>query len=384
MKKYLDRFKYIWVFAGYYLAMAMIIVLISKYLKDKGLTAEQIGVVVSAATIFSMLLQPVLGAAQEMISSKIATAIALGISGVTGFVFAFVDSYILMVLLYGFTMGLFYSIEPYLDRLAVEAPHPYRLLRGGGTVGFAIGAQICGLVYEHISPMMLFWLYIIFTASSIVCMLLSRGVNEGLKKEKRHYGRELFGNAMLWKYMLVLALFYVNCNLNITFLPIFYTSSGVSESTYGLILLLATLMELPVLWSAKRFIGRMSNAALISIVFLMQMVQFGIYVLVPVTAIRATASVLLRSSTTMIMVMVNLKVIGSIVKPEYVLSALTLCYAVPKNLVSVVMQVVGGRIIDTFSYEGMYLMLIGTAAVGAVIARLFKIPTASGTERLFD
>ena len=27
-------------FAGYYLAMAMIIVLISKYLKDKGLTAD--------------------------------------------------------------------------------------------------------------------------------------------------------------------------------------------------------------------------------------------------------------------------------------------------------------------------------------------------------
>ena len=40
MKKFLDRFKYIWVFAGYYLAMAMIIVLISKYLKDKGLTAD--------------------------------------------------------------------------------------------------------------------------------------------------------------------------------------------------------------------------------------------------------------------------------------------------------------------------------------------------------
>ena len=64
MKKYLDRFKYIWVFAGYYLAMAMIIVLISKYLKDKGLTAEQIGVVVSAATVFSMIMQPIVGAAQ--------------------------------------------------------------------------------------------------------------------------------------------------------------------------------------------------------------------------------------------------------------------------------------------------------------------------------
>ena len=384
MKKYLDRFKYIWVFAGYYLAMAMIIVLISKYLKDKGLTAEQIGVVVSAATVFSMILQPIVGAAQEMMNSKVATAITLGISGVTGFVFSYMNSYIMMVLLYGFTMGLFYSIEPYLDRLAVEAPHPYRALRGGGTIGFAIGAQICGLVYEHISPEMLYWLYIIFTASAIICMLCSKGVGEGLKREKKKYSREVFGNGMLWKYMLILALFYVNCNLNITFLPIFYTSSGVSESTYGLILLLATLMELPVLWSARRFINRMSNTTLITLVFLMQIVQFGVYVLVPVTAVRAVTSVLLRSSTTMIMVMANLKVIGSIVKPAYVLSALTLCYALPKNLVTVVMQVVGGRIIDTFSYEGMYLMLIGIAVVGGVFARLFRIPTASETETLFD
>ena len=86
----------------------------------------------------------------------------------------------------------------------------------------------------------------------------------------------------------------------------------------------------------------------------------------------------------MIMVMVNLKVINCIVKPEYVLSALTLCYAVPKNLISVVMQYVGGRIIDAMSYESMYLMLICVAAVGTVCARLFKIPTQESRETLFD
>ncbi len=384
MKKFLDHFKYIWVFAGYYLAMAMIIVLISQYLKDKGLTAAQIGVVVGAATVFSMAMQPLVGAAQELIPSKIATAATLAIAGVTGMLFAYSDSYIMMVLLYGVTMGLFYSVEPYLDRLAVEAPHSYRSLRGGGTVGFAIGAQICGLIYEHISPMMLYWLYIFFSATAIVCMVCSRGVGEGLKREKKKYGKEVFGNAMLWKYMVILAFFYVNCNLNITFLPIFYTSHGVSESGYGMILLLATLMELPVIWSAKNFMERFSNTTLITFVFLLQMVQFGVYVLVPVTAVRAAASVLLRSSTTMIMVMVNLKVLNSIVKPEYVLSALTLCYAVPKNLITVVMQYVGGRIIDAMSYESMYLMLICVAAAGVLCARLFKIPTAKSREALFD
>lgn len=384
MKKALDHFKYIWVFAGYYLAMAMIIVLISQYLKDKGLSAAQTGAVVGAATIFSMTLQPVVGAAQELISSKIATAATLAISGITGMIFAYTDSYIMMVLLYGVTMGLFYSVEPYLDRLAVEAPYSYKSLRGGGTIGFAIGAQMCGLIYEHISPMMLFWLYIGFSASAIICMLASRGVGEGLKREKRRYGREVFGNRQLWKYMIILALFYVNCNLNITFLPVFYTSHGVSESTYGLILLLATLMELPVIWSGRKTIGRASNTTLIAAVFIMQMLQFGMYVLVPVTAIRAVASVLLRSSTTMVMVMANLKVLTAIVKPEYLLSALTLCYAVPKNLISVVMQVVGGRIIDAFSYESMYLMLAGVAAAGVVLALLFKIPDSKEAAALFD
>ena len=86
----------------------------------------------------------------------------------------------------------------------------------------------------------------------------------------------------------------------------------------------------------------------------------------------------------MIMVMVNLKVMNCIVKPEYVLSALTLCYAVPKNLISVVVQSVGGRVIDAMSYESMYLMLIGVAAAGVLCARLFKIPTAKSREALFD
>ncbi len=364
-----------WIFAGFYLGMAMFIVLISKYLKDKGMSATEISIIVSVTTILTMVLQPVVGALQDRLGRKAVTAAVMCVAGVTGISFAFADGYIPMLILYGVTVGLYYSVEPYLDKLATESPFTYSSVRSAGTVGFAIGAQICGVVYEHISPMGNYYLYIFFVVTTTICILISRGVSDVDGREKQKPAREVFRSPALWKYMILLALFYTNANLNVTYLPIFYTSNGVSESFFGFILLFATMMELPVIFGTRWYMRRFSNSTIITVAFSLQMIQFAIYAFVPVTAVRAATSIILRSSTTMIIMIANLQVLYSIMEPRYVMTALTLIYALPKNLITVIMQYVGGRMIDGISYEGMYIMLMCIAAAGLALTRIFRIPT---------
>ena len=387
MKRAAGYFRYVMIYGGYYFAMALFSVLISVYLMDKGRSAVEVSFLVSAACVMSMVFQPVIGMLQDMGNQKTVTIVVLLISAVTGILFSGQNTYGLLVVLYGITMALMNSANPYIEMTATKSPFHYRSIRIWGSIGYAVGAQICGIIYEAVSPESNYYIFAVFMvlaawgASSVEGLNQTKDREEG--KKEAGYRKAVLRNGMFWKYMILASVFYAVTNLNSTYLPVYYQESGLSVTAASTVLFLATMMEVPVIFLAHLYMNRFHNTQLLWALFAALILQFAVYVLVPVMAVRVAATVLLKASITMTFIMLNIKVISSIVSPRYQMSALTLVSAIGKNLTTVVMQNVSGVIVDAFTTKGLYSVLLGLVVLGFVLVWLFRIPTSEAESVTF-
>ncbi len=387
MKRVTGYFRYVMIYGGYYFAMALFSVLISVYLMDKGRSAVEVSFLVSAACVMSMVFQPVIGMLQDMRNQKTVTIVVLLISAVTGILFSGQNTYGLLVILYGITMALMNSANPYIEMTATKSPFHYRSIRIWGSIGYAVGAQICGIIYEAVSPESNYYIFAVFMVlaawgvSSVEGVNQTKDRNDGNKEEG--YRKAVLRNGMFWKYMILASIFYAVTNLNSTYLPVYYQECGLSVTAASTVLFLATMMEVPVIFLAHLYMNRYHNTQLLWALFAALILQFAVYALVPVMAVRVAATIFLKASITMTFIMLNIKVISSIVSPRYQMSALTLVSAIGKNLTTVAMQNVSGVIVDAFTTKGLYSVLLGLVVLGFVLVWLFRIPTSEAESVTF-
>jgi AraC-like DNA-binding protein len=132
--------------------MALFSALISIDLMDKGKSAVEVSFLVSAAAVISMVFQPVAGMLQDRGNRKVVTAVLLLVSAVTGVLFSLQNQYGVLVMFYGAAMALMNSANPYIEMTATKSPYSYRSNRIWGSIGYALGAQVCGIIYEAVSP----------------------------------------------------------------------------------------------------------------------------------------------------------------------------------------------------------------------------------------
>ena len=152
MMKRGEYLKYVQMYGFYYFAVAMFSVLISIYMMDKGMSAGQVSLLISASCVISMFIQPFVGVLLDKGSKRWITALILGLASVIGVLFAWSQTFVWMLLSYGIAIALINSVNPYIERMATVSQFSYRSIRIWGTVGYALGAQIAGIVYDGISP----------------------------------------------------------------------------------------------------------------------------------------------------------------------------------------------------------------------------------------
>ena len=289
-----------------------------------------------------------------------------------------------MVFFYGITLSLLNGVNPYIERLATTSPYSYRSVRIWGTIGFASGSQLAGLVYENLSPssVYLFFFVSILAAALGVSGAQEKAVDKAEDKEKTkasngHWKSILSVRVFLF-YLLVASMIYAVTNLNSTYLPVLLQEEGVSVSAISTVTFLQTLMELPIIFLSPYYMDRLTNSQLLRCLFALLAIQFSVYAFLPVPLVQMFASILTKAVVTMSFVMINLKVVSAIVRPQYQLSALTLVSALSKNLTTIVMQNIGGNLVDLFSTGTLYAILAGISVLGLVITILKKLPDHTG------
>lgn len=147
----LERYKnsylcYFLMYNFYYLSWAIFSALISIYLLDKGFKASEVSLVVSTSFLTSMIFQPVIGMFSDRYDVKKVNFVLFTLAGIGGLAFMFASSLITITIGYSFVLTLINGTNPVMEKIASSSPYQYGKIRIWGTIGYATGSWLAGMI----------------------------------------------------------------------------------------------------------------------------------------------------------------------------------------------------------------------------------------------
>ena len=185
LKRYKNSYlSYFLMYNFYYLSWAVFSALISVYLLDKGFKASEVSLVVSTSFLTSMFFQPVIGMLSDRFDVKKVNFVLFGLAAIGGLAFMFADSLIAIIIGYSFVLTLINGTNPVMEKIASSSPYQYGKIRIWGTIGYAIGSWLAGMIYQCISPSAIFVCFIV-TMTLCIIGLLGTETPDDLAQDKK-------------------------------------------------------------------------------------------------------------------------------------------------------------------------------------------------------
>lgn len=364
----------------YFFSLAVFSGYISVYLMDKGYHASQVSMVVSCSFILSMIIQPIVGYFNDHYSQKRLNMLILLLAAVLGIIFIYAQNIYMIALIYSLALGLFNAANPVIENMATLSRFSYGKIRIWGTIGYAVASKISGVIYDDVSPEAM---YTFFTIGLILCVIGIYGTQnvKQVKTQKKEKTIGLFQKNFII-YLIIVCLFYAITNTNTTYLPAMFQNLGLSMNTISTVIFILTLSELPIIYFSQYYMNRLTNKQLLVGIFLLLTIQFFTYSFVKQAMIVIIVSICTKAVSTMLFIMLNLKIVATIVDMKHQMSALALVQTC-RNFGSIVFQFVAGYLIDFYSYDIFYLILCLLSIVGMVICIFYRIPSGNH-QHLFD
>lgn len=355
----------------YYLSWALFSSFISVYLLGKGLTTSQVSLIVSISFLVSMIFQPMIGELCDTKGVKFIGVLFI-LAAIGGLLFSFSTHFITMMIGYSFVLMLINGANPILEKVATASPFAYGKIRIWGTIGYALGSQFAGLIYDYISPEAIFIVFV-FTMLLCVCgTYLTEPQIQPQTNKKENTSKELFKNKKFIYFLIISALFFSATNMANTFIPSMFVDGGMSVNTASTILGAAVLFELPLVFFSNKFMDRLSNKFLILVSFTMATLQFASYGFNMAMPIKILMTFMAKHPAGMLYIMIQLKVVHTIVEEKQVITALA-TIATVKNLASIFSQIAAGYLLEVFSYSHVFIIFTVILFVDVILAILYKI-----------
>lgn len=369
-------FSYFLMINFYYLSWALFSSFISVYLLGKGLTTSQVSIIVSVSFLVSMIFQPMIGELCDKKGVKF-IGILFILAAIGGILFSYSNHFITMMISYSFVLMLINGANPILEKVATASPYTYGKIRIWGTIGYALGSQFAGLIYDAISPQAIF---ITFVGTMLLCVLgtflTEPSISHQLEKKEKK-SNSLFKNKKFIYFLIISAFFFSATNMANTFIPSMFVHDGMSVKNTSLILGIAVLFELPLVFYSNKFMDRLSNKLLIVVAFTIATLQFGSYGFNLAMPIKVFMTFISKHPMGMLYIMIQLKVVHTIVEENQVIPALAIVATV-KNLASIFSQIAAGYLLEVFSYSYVFIIFAAILLIDVILALFYKIE--KGTE----
>lgn len=375
---------YLLMYNFYYLAFALFSVLISIYLLDKGFLPSEVSLVVSSSFFTSMLGQPAIGVLSDNFGNKIVNTILFALAGIGGIYFMFANSLVELLIGYSFVMTLINGTNPSMEKIATLSKFKYGSIRIWGTLGFASGSQLSGLIYDKIAPEMVYVAFVLSIFLSIIGVLgteedeatLNRIRNSKNKTRSNTSALSLFKNKPLIIYILIAGIFYGATSIGNIYIAPMLENEGIRVSLVSTILSVAVLIEMPIVFFSHKFMDKIANKKLLFIAFIAVVIQTFIYWLNLWTPSIVIATLLFKHPPGMLFVMINLKVVNTLVDEDYQITALALIQTF-RNLSSIIFQNLSGQILNFTTYQNLYLLVFIILLLGLIIVSFYQIPSGN-------
>lgn len=390
LAKYTNSYlSYVILFFFYDIAFAFFSSMISVYLIGKGYSASQVSLLISVASLAAMVTQPIIGGLNDRFGMRVVNMAMFALTCVSAALFVMAPSYLMIVGAYSLVNLLMNGANPVVERMATSSPYSYGSIRSWGTVGFAVGTQLTGFIYDGIGPEAP---YIGVIITMLIAILGFWGtqprVTETEVAKIESDGepvstKDLLTNRKFLYYLVIQVIFAAVTGAAYSFTPAALTDFlGMDASAASTILAIAVVLELPFLLLSSKFMDRVPNKALLLIacgLAIVQVLPFSLNLPLPVVI---AITFLCKHPPAIINIMTNMKVVNTIVDPRQQITGLALVKAC-QNFGVIISNNIGGTIIDALGYPAMYTFLLTTMCVGLVLAILFRVPSGND-KRLFS
>ncbi|MGT2865846.1 MFS transporter [Streptococcus fryi] len=376
-------FAYFLMYNFYFLSWALFSTLISVNLLDLGYKPSQVSLVVSISFLTSMLTQPLIGVLTDRHNHKhvLVGLFALSLLGGLGMVLA--KSFWAIMFCYSFVMLLMNGSNPLLEQLATTSRFPYGKLRIWGTIGFAIGSQIAGLLYQWISP------EAVYLGFSAMVSLAIIGVMGTEIHEESHDEEEVakvplsdfLKNKGFVSFTVISILLSGVLMTGHTYIPAYLESSGLTVAQSTTVVAISVICEAPLTYFSYLFMDRFKTKQLMYAAFLLLVIQLGVYSLDLGLISKVAVTLLSKHTAGMLFIMVNMKAVNSLVSKKVLITSLAIMQTA-RNLGAIIFQNIAGFILDDWSYQYMFTFLLVMVIVIAILVHFSPLPDGTD-ETLF-
>jgi PPP family 3-phenylpropionic acid transporter len=252
----------------YFAAAAFLQPFIILYFEDLGFSGAQIGLLAGITPLIIMVGAPLwTGLADSKKRHKLIMSLTIMITVLVASIFPFVKSFapiIPVVFIYALFAAPITSFadSATMSMLAAEK-EMYGRVRLGGTIGWGLVAPLAGLIIQTYGIRWAFWG---FSAIMVFNLIISQKFTFGQVVEQESLLGDVRKVLIDQRWMLFLALAFVGgiafTVINSYLFP-YMEELGISKTTMGIALTIATLSELPVLFFANHLLKRFKARGLL-------------------------------------------------------------------------------------------------------------------------
>ncbi|GLI57414.1 MFS transporter [Propionigenium maris DSM 9537] len=150
--------------------------LLSPFLKERGFSGLNIGSALALGALVTIIMQPLWGyLADRYRNSKVIVFILITCYTLAGLTMAAGTGVAKLTIIYGVFMVFFSGIMPVIDSMVVGNDLEFGKVRLWGAMGFALGAQLTGLLAENLG---LSSIFIAITLSNILVLILTARIDD--------------------------------------------------------------------------------------------------------------------------------------------------------------------------------------------------------------
>ena len=281
----------------------------------------------------------------------------------------FLKNIYLIALVYSLVLSITNGTNPIIERMAVLSRFKYGSIRVWATIGYAVATIISGYIYKNIGA---YSLYVFFAIGELLCVIGLLGTQSILPPVEKI--NEKISMSSVFKIKHIPYYLIIVCNVHHLYLPAMLKQSGLPINNVSNVIFVSTLSEVPVTLLSHFYMNRFSNKQLLMSVFILLCIQFFTFSFLSSLIIQIMIVFLTKTVATMALVMINLRIISTIVDNARQNTALSLVSAC-KSFASIVFQMLAGYLIDFTGYQMFYFVLFICSVIGMVLVFFFKVPT---------
>jgi PPP family 3-phenylpropionic acid transporter len=361
---------------AFWMASCTILGYIAVFLKYKGLSNTEIGIVSGISCLMNMILGPYLSTmcvkSASLSSRKMLTLLFICV----GLMFVSITFIplpkIIIMLVYILVYSLNVSCVPFLSMLCMDLIRTgsylnFGLSRGLGSVAYASTAMLSGFLIDLFNPVVL---SIIYSLSSVVFLVIlftfPTVKDKGVINEKSSIVSIIFKYKLFFFLLLGFTFTFAASTALSTYLIDIVKNLGGNNSFYGIAIFFMAASEMPIMAITPRLMKRFNSVLLIAVAAFFYIVRNYTIALagnLPILLIGMACQSLSYALTTGV---ITYYVTYHLEKKDHMMGQ-TLIAVMTSGLGSMIGNVLGGVISDHYGLSSMLMFARIITLVGAII-----------------